>query len=189
MNSKHLGDSYDLVKRTLLQWLGGSWAAHPMLTAPMPREDLERLKAILGIEHLVSEDVLQGDTDRQAYFARARSHRGSLFLDPDKGIRLEPCGGRRSTAYVFGDELLSLTECRGPWLTLVYDQALDRRKPVPGELARKLEHFASRGLTCAAYVSHASFVLLGREPQRVQDAVRRLKERGLPEARILDRWR
>ncbi len=56
MNSKNVGDSYDLVKRALLQWLGGNRAAHPMLT-----------------ERMTSKDSANrvGDTHRQTYLCGA----------------------------------------------------------------------------------------------------------------------
>src|SRR5262245_4645327 len=57
MNLKHFGDSYDIVKKSMLKWLSafGPWAAHPMFT--LRNRDNAAFAHFLGVR-LVSNDVL-----------------------------------------------------------------------------------------------------------------------------------
>jgi hypothetical protein len=88
MNLKHFGDSYDIVKKSRIQWLSrfGPWAAHPMFTHDVTEAESAAFSCFLGIK-LVSTAVLSRDGARQAYVAACGTSR-SIFLDPDTGVRL-----------------------------------------------------------------------------------------------------
>src|SRR5256885_554181 len=102
MNLQFFGDSYDIVKKSVIAWLGdfGRWSAHPMFTETVPTKDAQRFARFLGAD-LLSVTPLSPRTNRQSYFLL--SHRvGNLFLDPDTGVRLHPCGGAQAPRYIFG---------------------------------------------------------------------------------------
>lgn len=188
MNLKHFGDSYDVVKRSLLEWLAdfGPWAAHPMFTHPTSVSESEAFSRFLGVP-LVSTNVLDATCDRASYFASCRPC-NSLFLDPDTGIRLKAFKGHRAPAFVFGEELIALADAREHALTLTFDQSLarGREQDQADQIRVKLGHFAAHGVSGFAYVSHASFVVLGRSAVLVQQAHQRvLTKSALPAHRFV----
>jgi|CXWL01.1.fsa_nt_gi hypothetical protein len=186
MHLKYLGDSFDIVKKSLLQWLGatGSWSAHPMFTGEISDAQSEEFSRLIGVP-LVSRSVLAPDTDRTAYFAPARSSQAHLFLDPDTGVRLASPRGRRETSYIYEDELLSIVRRERSLLTLVYDQSVPRGGE-RASLESKLQRLATEGISGAAYVSHACFLLLSQDASRVSDGVDAVvKASSLPRQRFL----
>jgi len=157
MNLKHFGDSYDLVKESLLQWLSpfGPWAAHPMFTHSVAQTDATAFSRLLGVP-LVSNEVLTLDCDRSRYFAACGNWR-SIFLDPDTGVRLKKRKANRSTECIFGDELVALAEARAEGLVVAFDQSLARGSERE-QVREKLDHFCACGIDGFAYVSHASLL-------------------------------
>lgn len=185
MDLKHFGDSYDIVKKSLLTWLAdfGPWAAHPMFTHSTSDSESQAFSRFLGVP-LVSTGVLDTGCDRASYFASCHSHH-SLFLDPDKGIRLKTVKGRRAPAFIFAKELIDLAGARPDALTLTFDQSLARGQE-QDQIRAKLTHFAAHGISGFAYVSHASFVVLGQSPILVEKARERvLAASALPAHRIV----
>lgn len=186
MNPKYLGDSYDIVKQSLLRWLGvvGTWTTHPMFTEPVSRGQAEIFSGLLGTR-LLSHDTLTQVTDRDTYLAPARSSDDHVFLDPDTGICSKLTGGIKAPRYLFGTELVLIANVRPEKLTLVFDQALGRGEERK-QLQTKLNDFARQGVLGIAYVSHACFVLVGRDRTLVESAFEVLKEESrLPECRFL----
>lgn len=186
MNPKYLGDSYDIVKQSLLRWLGavGAWTTHPMFTEPVSAEQADTFSRLLGTR-LLSHDTLTQVSDRGNYLAPARNSNDHVFLDPDTGIRSKPTGGMKAPRYLFGTELVSIANARHEKLTLVFDQALGRGEERK-QLQTKLNDFAKQGVLGIAYVSHACFVLVGRNRILVESAFETLKrESRLPEGRFL----
>lgn len=186
MKRDFLGDSYDIVKQSLLRWLAavGPWATHPMFTDSVPTEQVEAYSLLLGTE-VLSREILGPGTDREMYLAPARACQHHLFLDPDTGIRLQPIDGEKAPAYLFGPELVSIASARPEKLTLVFDQSL-KRGAERQELERKLSYFAAHGIRSAAYVSHACFVLLGTDRLLLETALENLKrESRLSDTRFL----
>lgn len=185
MDLKHFGDSYDIVKKSLLEWLSafGPWVAHPMFTHPTNAEEAEAFSRFLGIP-LVSTDVLNSSCDRASYFAACKQCH-SLFLDPDTGIRIDAVEASRSPSYVFAKELVDLASARPQALTLTFDQSLSRGQDRE-LISTKLAHFAAQGVHGFAYVSHASFVVLGRSATQIHEAQAQLLARSaLPRGRIV----
>lgn len=185
MDLKHFGDAYDIVKHSLLQWLApyGPWVAHPMFTHQVSEGERVAFERLLGIP-LVSTAVLDAATDRTTYLSPAGAGR-SVFLDPDTGVRLDRREPKRSTEFIFADELETIVKARRDGLVLVFDQSVPRG----GERARveeKLRYFSGRGVSGCAYVSQACFLLLGISSDLVAGARSRiLEESGLPESRVL----
>lgn len=104
MKLRFLGDSYDIVKKSLITWLAdfGPWLAHPMFMEPVTLDKAGSFSRFLGVP-LISTEVLTPKTNRAEYFSSCQTT-GNLFLDPDTGVCLLPRRGARSVSYVFGSE-------------------------------------------------------------------------------------
>lgn len=186
MRPKYLGDSYDIVKQRLLRWLSvfGTWKAYPMFTESVTSEDATVFSALLGIP-LLSTDVLHVETNRQAYFAAARSCQSHLFLDPDTGLRLKPTKGKDHPSYLFGPEALAMVSERPKSLTLVFDQSLPRGRERE-HLAKKIAFFEEHGVFSLAYVSHACFILMSSQDELIDKAWKVIQDESrLPAARFI----
>ena len=184
MKLRYFGDSYDIVKKSLIAWLGecGPWSAHPMFTENVSPSEAQQFARFLGA-HLISTKKLSSGTNRAAYLAPCMKA-SNLFLDPDTGIRLESVGGAKSVGYIFGDELIDLVHARPENLTLVFDQSYSRGKQ-DEEIRHKLGVFASSGVHGFAYSSHAPFVILAGKAKIINQArATPLKVSGLPPKRI-----
>jgi hypothetical protein len=185
MRRTYLGDSYDIVKQSLLRWLGnfGGWSVHPMFTEPWVRTDVVALESLLGAK-IVSREVLTSTTDRSVYFACGSSC-GHLFLDPNTGLRMRSKTGADVPQYVFASELQRLVEQRPGSLTAVFDQSVGRGSESI-QLQTKLQELSELGVFGFAYVSHACFVVAGHDRSLVDRArARVMSESRLPEDRIL----
>lgn len=185
MRAEFLGDSYDIVKQSLLRWLGsiGTWATHPMFTESVAPEQASAFSRLLGTR-LLSEKTFTLDSDRRVYLAPARNCGDNVFLDPDTGIRLEPTRGKKAPLYVFGAELVEIASAHPDRLTLVFDQSLARGRERE-QLRDKLSYFAVHGLHGFAYASHACFVFVGKD-SLVTKALETLKrESRLPDSRFV----
>ena len=189
MHPRFLGDSYDIVKQSLLRWLGslGPWSVHPMYAVAPTPADVEAFEYFLGAA-AVSRTVLDADTDRRAYFESARRCEAHLFLDPDTGLSLEKKTRGRAASYLFADELVEIAQGRPHLLTLVFDQSVARGKERQ-QVDAKLSTFGVRGLHGMAYVSHACFILVGRDGDLMKKATHMIrKESRLPASRFIERF-
>lgn len=163
---KHFGDAYDIVKRSFLGWLAGlgSWCAHPMFTHDVTDDAADQFAKLLGVQ-LISRERLHVGTDREAYLGvcNRSSH---VFLDPDTGLKV---GRGESPEYLFTDELVRLAEARPEFLTLTFDQSLQRGNE-ENQVRSKLEHLSERGICGLGYVSQVAFILVGRDVALVKRA-------------------
>jgi hypothetical protein len=186
MKLKYFGDSYDIVKKSLLAWLSefGPWVTHPMFTDSFGQEDAEAFSRMLKTP-LLSVEVLTTKTNREDYFSGCRAA-DNLFLDPDTGVRLEPCHGKNSEKYVFGHELIDWCIRRPKALTLVFDQSYSRGLKKDILVQKKLRYFADEEIFGFVYDSHATFLLVSADAELVERARERLLEvSGLPEFRLV----
>jgi len=186
MKPSFLGDSYDIVKQSLLRWLSslGSWATHPMFTEPVSTQQADDFARFIGTR-LLSKNPLTNGTDRVAYLAPACECYEHVFLDPDTGIRLKPTRGKRAPLYIFTPELIEIVKTRSDKLVLVFDQSLSRGSERQ-QLQNKLKTFAAEGVNSLAYVSHACFVLLSKNHSLIEAAIDALQsESRLPHTRFL----
>lgn len=184
MNPKYLGDSYDIVKHSLLRWLQalGPWAVHPMFTEQVAEPDAAAFSRLIGAP-LLSTTILS--SDRGTFVDTARACEGHLFLDPDTGLSLKTIGGRKASNYVFGSELIDIATSRPRSLTLVFDQCIARGQVREG-LKGKLKYLRNRSVHGLAYESHACFVLVSCDAALLSKARCVLQEDGhLPSARLL----
>lgn len=186
MKLQYFGDSYDIVKKFLVGALSefGPWVTHPMFTEEVTDRQAFEFSRLIGTP-LVSVEVLTPQTNREEYFSSCRTA-GHLFLDPDTGVRLEPCRGKKSENFVFGPELVEWCGDRPKALTLIFDQSYSREFKKEILLQKKLGYFADNNTFGFAYDSHATFLLLGADPKLVESAREKLLEvSGLPESRLV----
>lgn len=186
MQLRFLGDSFDIVKKCLLGWLEscGPWSALPMFTEQVSPKQVQAFERLIGVP-LISPEVLSADTDRAKYFACARDCRSHLFIDPDTGLRLKVKRGKDAPLYLFGPELVAIASARPERLTLVFDKSVARGREEE-QLRAKLKTLSSEGIHGVAYVSHACFLLVGRNSALVDRATQALLEESkLPEERFV----
>lgn len=186
MRRRFVGDSFDIVKQSLLRWLSclGPWATHPMFTEPFSAAEARAFSRLLGVP-LVSRAVLAPNVDRSAYFAPARSARTHVFLDPDTGLRMQTFRGAKSSAYLFASEIQGIVAARPGYLTMVFDQGYDRKRPHDEQVYEKLAALRACGLHGTAYLSHVHFLLLSDDVDLILRARRAvLRESHLPAARL-----
>lgn len=182
---RYLGDSYDIVKQSLLHWLKGfgEWSVHPMFTEVVPQHDVAALELFLDAK-VISTEILTTDTDRSVYLG-CDSSCGHLFLDPDTGLRMRTSRGVRAPQFLFAAELEKLAEQRPNRLTLVFDQCVGRGSERL-HLTAKLSELREHGVLGWAYVSHACFIVAGRDADLLAHArAQVLAQSRLPESRIL----
>jgi len=185
MRMRYLGDSYDIVKQSLLRWLKdfGEWSVHPMFTEVVHQSDVAAFESLLDTK-VISTEILRTDTDRSVYLGCGSSC-GHLFLDPDTGLRMRTSRGARAPQFLFAAELKKLVEQRPNRLTLVFDQCVGRGAE-RGHLAAKLSELREHGVLGWAYVSHACFIMAGRDADLLAYARAQVLARSrLPESRIL----
>jgi len=190
MKLEKFGDSYDIVKHSLLRWLApcGTWVAHPMFTEKVDPADADAFSQFLGVP-LLSTEVLHRSTDRAAYFSAAISSERHLFLDPNTGLRVASASASSAPDFVFGTELVTIARSWPDRLTLVFDQSIDRRYAPRKQIEAKLAWLAERAVYAATYESHASFVLASASQEVLDEALALLLKRSqLPISRLV-RWR
>ena len=189
MDLEHFGDSYDLVKKSLLTWLKpfGDWSAFPMFTHHVEPADADRFSRFLSVP-LISIDTIDIRTDRHPYF-RQFLGAGNLFLDPNKGLKI---GRGRKPEYVYGDEIRLLSEQRPKSLTMIFDQSFDRTKGVAlfdsakFQVREKLDWFAANQMSGFAYISHAAFVVVSHDRDLITSAYETLIDSSdLPKSRFI----
>ncbi len=190
MDLKHFGDSYDIVKKSLITWLLdlGPWSAHPMFTHQVnsgnAKAKAERFKRFLGLR-LLSRKRLHSKSDRISYFAICETAR-HLFLDPTTGLKTSPVAAGKKLRYLLADELIRIAKARPKYLTLTFDQSVPFGAAPKGVIRDKLRHLAREGLHSFAYVSHASFMILGCRKDLVNRAYKTiLNKSGLPASRFV----
>ena len=182
---KFFGDSYDIVKQSILRWLApcGAWKAHPMFTSPVDRGRAEDFFRLLGVPP-VSPEALNECSDRNDFLMQAKSCPDHLFLDPDTGLRI---GKSPATPqHLLGEELVDIAKARKDKLTLVFDQSLDRRRKVREETKGKLSCLRKQVVYGVAYESHACFLLVSASKDVLDNAVGTLlRESRLPRDRLV----
>ena len=187
MRLAYFGDSFDLVKRSLIASLAdfGPWSVQPMFTELVSRPDAARFARFLGAT-LVSGRQLASDTDRSDFLQSSmRAH--ALLLDPDTGLKENVRHGKRPH-YLLFSELSDLVAARPRELTVVFDQSVARAKDDArrNELGEKLKALAELNVSACYYFSHAPCLIASRS-KRVLRSARRvlLRSARLPESRLL----
>ena len=154
MNPDKFGDSYDIVKRNIIEWLRqcGTWAIHPMFSKEFSQSSpsfAEEYGKFLDSGLLTANPVppYSGEiprlgarwnaylAERHTYFQNARQwdRTDHLFIDPDTGLWLPTSndakqlpGLRKEPQYLMAEELLDFAKARPDKLALVFDQSFSR---------------------------------------------------------------
>ena len=161
MNRDKFGDSYDIVKQSLLRWLSdhGTWSVHPMFTDKDPTSYAEAYCSFLGVSAVTTQTFFGKYHSRDCWIAAGNNCQGHLFFDPDTGLR--PDRPRRYfNKYLLVSELVTIARARPKKLTLVFDQSIDRRRANEEQVREKLNQLKCCGVHGVAYSSHANFILV-----------------------------
>jgi hypothetical protein len=188
MHMKYFGDSFDVVKMSMIHWLMpfGEWAVHPMLTDDASMEEVAAFEQFVGAK-VISTEVLNRATNRNSYFSCV-SQCGNLLLDPDTGLRLEIINGIRAPEFLFASELVNIISDRRSSLTVVFDKSIPRGSEHEA-VKLKLAHLQSHGVHGFAYVSHACFIVASHDKELIKRALNRVSSLShLPASRFLVGW-
>ena len=178
MNPSKAGDTHDIAKLSLMNWLDPDkkkWLIHPMYFPPSDPAFPCRYADALRVR-LVSGDVRR----RQRLVEAVAQDCGHLFLDPDTGLQLK---NAKQWKYVSVHELIEIAKspARKGYLTLVYDHSISRyykKDGTPGQQIReKLRHLHKAGVHAAAYIAHnqrISFVWASTDANILSDATCRI---------------
>ena len=165
MNEKGFGDSYDIVKRFLVDVIkanGYTVFIDPMFGARRP-EGAAAFIRFIGARELDGLPV---------------PNRSALLLDPDVGVAT-----RRSPQYVTLQRMVD--RLKEHELVFAFDQAFSRALPTAGQLTRKLRELDSCGAHGFYYDSHARFLFCSHSIQRLQSLQKALLRTGLPPNRLV----
>ncbi len=185
---KFFGDSFDIVKKQMLAWLGtgGQWAVQPMFTEQVTSEDAQAYSLFLGAR-LLNSNAFTRDADRSAFLSTGHWH-WNTFFDPDTGIAKNAkfAKFRQSPQdYLSIVELVQLTHERPEFLTLVFDKSVPRGSERVA-VEKKLVAFKKEGVAGLAYIAQAPFVALSCNPNNIQVAARSLVTQSkLPQDRVI----
>lgn len=181
MDPKYLGDSYDLVKHTLLRWLKplGDWAVHPMFRATFDEAFVSAYERLIGVPTITQEPIPRGG--RRLEHLHLADAYGNVLFDPDTGLRV---AGKRTRTHLMKEELDALARARPTSLSLVFDQSLSRGQQREA-LTNKIGSLRGSQLAALGYFSHACFVAVSEDRSLVEYARQLLKDAGVPDGRLL----
>ena len=193
MHPDKFGDSYDIVKQRILQWLQpcGTWAVHPMFAENFGQRYpsfAEEYSNFLGAGLLTTRPIPIRDRARWEAYLENRGNYfravmkwdriSHLFLDPDTGLWLPPEGDaghplkKAPQQYLMISELRDIAEARPDKLILVFDQTFLREKQRWSLTGEKLRWLKNHGVYGTAYFSHANFVLVSADEAVLDNAKR-----------------
>lgn len=184
MRLEYFGDSYDIVKRALLEWLTplGQWHIQPLFT-----EDVS-LSQATAFAHFLGARLVQPFTARTGAECRAALDGckgiGNLLVDPDIGVVLPQPGKSVKRTHLSAAALQVLCAGNPGNVIMSFDQALRREAPEES-LRSKVVWLAEGGTAALAFRSHASFIFCSSSSDRVDDVAHLLLEAGLPESRLV----
>ena len=192
MHPKYFGESHDMAKQQIMQWLAPDeqWAAHPMWfdqRAEDPRHPNfpDKYAKALGVR------IVDGDhRDRSKFHEVAATCGEHLLLDPDTGL----WQGRNSKKHVTVEQFTQIvkSQVRQGKLTLIYDQSYRRDKVnIWKQTEAKLRNLRGKDVHAVAYMAHEGskvrFIWASRNPETIKDATQRMQEKsGFPYCRFVD---
>lgn len=184
MRYEYFGDSYDIVKRALVDWLRplGRWSVQPLFTDDVSPEHAAAFARFVGAE-LIEPFRARTVTECRASLEACHSH-ANLLVDPDTGVALPQIGRRVPRTHLSAEVVQSLCLSNPDRVVVVFDQALRREAPEQS-LRSKIAWLAANQVVASAFHSHASFLVCAAKGERVKTAVQLLLEAGLPTWRII----
>lgn len=201
MHRDKFGDSYDIVKQSILRWLAscGKWVVHPMITGnPSFAEDYY---GFLNVGPVLPEPKAFRQSSRKEWIEIAKGCQCHLFLDPNTGLRQDlPNSGQQSFLKISELADIAKADARRKKLTLVFDQSIDpayvvdprigkdRKAKSQARLKWKLRKLKEHCVHGVAYNSHAKFILVSANENVLKEASETLfRESGLPAWRLIGR--
>jgi hypothetical protein len=184
MRLKYFGDSYDIVKRALLQWLAplGQWYVQPLFTDDVSPQQAAVFARFLGAR-LVDPFLARTGKEREMALDACKGT-GNLLMDPDVGVVLPQTGKTVKRTHLSATALQVLCTSNPGHVIMSFDQALRREAPEES-LRSKVVWLSERQTAAIAFQSHASFVLCSSSADRVGEVTRLLQEAGLPDSRLV----
>ena len=187
MKPLYLGDSYDHVKRVLIETSQADhWVAAAMLTEKASPEELRLYGTFLKVE-----------VPERFAFAPARVERAKFFADlktccanSDRNIFLDPCTGVRPTPrfrgsmreHVSTDEIIDLLTSSNTRL-LCFDQSLSRGTE-DHDRSEKLSLLGKQSVFAFYFKSHASFLCASKSLSTIDAWREAILKAGIPSLRI-----
>lgn len=184
MRLEYFGDSYDIVKRALLQWLRplGEWYVQPLFTDEVSAEQANAFSSFLG-GGLIRPFQARTRKEYEAALEACKGA-GNVFLDPDTGVALPRPLKRVGRTHLSVSAFQALCSSNPSKVIASFDQAL-LRGAAEKSLRRKIDWLSERQISAVAFRSHASFLFCSNSAARVGDVIRLLLEAGLPERRLV----
>ena len=203
MRPEMFGDSYDFLKKTLIQTLAEDWMTHPMYFDAQPEIGFPLAHA----EYLGARLAAGNRIDRDKVEHVGMHCPGHLILDPDTGVwtgQRRPNGGWNKHLRLQEVARIASAQGRDDLLTLVFDQSYtratqERRSELAlDKLTALQDHHGQcqhqppcppdRPLHGAAYVTHAVFIWVSLNGDLVTQATgRMLRRTQLPRCRVVPR--
>ncbi len=184
MRLQYFGDSYDIVKRALLQWLAplGQWYVQPLFTDDVSPQQAAVFARFLGARLVEPFQARTREECRAALDACKGT--GNLLVDPDIGVVLPQPGKVVKRTHLSAAGLQVLCTSNPGCAIMAFDQALRREAP-EDSLRSKVVWLSERQTAAIAFRSHASFIFCSSSTDRVGDVTRLLQEAGLPDSRLV----
>ena len=198
MHQRFFGESRDIAKRQVMEWLAPNvrWAAHPMWygdrkAEPHVPDFLNRYAATIGV--VIVEGGDSGNPD--ALLESTLACREHLFLDPDTGLgeRIP----RRYLTHVDYDDFIQIVQAQNRLdsLTLIYDEGnarggnMDRFTQAIQRKVNRLHQ--NKDVHAVGYLAELAlkvcFIWASTNPGVVTDATRNLQDAsGFPNWRFVD---
>ena len=167
MRPEFLGDSYDIVKRFFcesLRSLGYTVYIDPLFTGDWSGQETTFYR-FLGVEPFSGGRPLSAPT--------------ALFLDPDTGVN-----ENGSSAHVSFERLV--LETKNHSVVFAFDQAFSRAGESGPKLHAKLNRLTELGCAALYYASHAHFLFISQERDRLDRLRGELLARGIPASRLVE---
>ena len=182
MHPKYFGESHDMAKRNIMEWLAPNeqWIAHPMLfnerpEPPLDRAFLQQYRVALGVE------IVDNESEYKNLLDASKKCEEHLLLDPDTGL-LKPRNNRRSKKHVMVDQFIEIVKSpyRPGKLTLIYDQSYSRGNgDIWKQTAVKLRDLRDSCVHAVAYMAHAGssvrFIWASPNSESITEATQRMQ--------------
>ena len=196
MEPSKFGDSYDMAKLRVMQWLvPGKWTAHPMWYNEKPapvwaRPFLVRYAQALNVR-IVSGGASQY---RDAFLPAARRCTEHLLLDPDKGLERPRNHRVLPKTHVTFDEFIRIVNSskRQDKITLIYDQAYQTGPDLVARIGNKIQDMrnADANIHAVAYIAHrpnVTFMWAVKDCKVITEATQRMQmDSQFPVCRFVD---
>jgi len=169
MKEQWFGDSYDLVKRVLLEAVSDSGFevfADPMITEA-DFDNIEQYFRLIKAKPLPADFTTNDGT--------------CLFLDPNTGISKDT--KKRSKHHI---TVTKLKERLSAGLIVVYDQSFNFQINPFITIQEKLSELNNHSISGFYYASHANFLFASKKVEVLEKVKLKLLDIGIPSSRLIN---